>query len=117
MISTTLQIAMIVAIVVYFAIIIALLKRGSLSLKYSLMWMLAGVVMLVLALFPMLLTLFSRAFGFTLPVNALFTVMFFFVILILMALTSIATKLSSNIKELTQHQALLEQRIRELENK
>lgn len=108
---------MLIAVAVYFVLLILLVKKRALSLKYSIMWFVAGFFMLLLAVFPTILDWFAHIVGIVTPVNALFAVMFFFVIIILVALTSIVTKLNEKVKTLTQNQALLEQRIRELEKR
>lgn len=117
MITPTLQIAMLLGIVVYFFLLFRLLKKKSLNLKYTLLWILSGVVMLIFALFPVLLSLVAEAVGIYEPTNALFAIMFFCVIIILMSLTAIVSKMNDRIIRLTQTLALLEKRIVELEMK
>lgn len=113
--SNTLRGIFIVCIVFYFIILYYLLKKKRLILKYTLLWLLTGVSMGILVIFPNLLTLFSELCGIELPVNALFTFAFVFVAMLLMALTSIVSKQSNRIKDLVQDNALMEKRIRELE--
>ena len=59
----------------------------------------------------------SRFLGIYDPTNALFAIVLFCVIIILMALTAILSHHNADIIRLVQENALLEQRIRELENK
>lgn len=73
--------------------------------------------MACMVLWPNALSSLMGAFGITVPVNGLFLVSIGFVFVILMSLTSIVSKQTDRIKQLVQHQALLEQRIRELEKK
>ena len=108
---------MFIAIAVYFVLLFALLKRKSLTLKYSLLWIFAGVLMLIFAIWPKILMWLSKTLGITLPVNALFAMMFFCVIIILVSLTSIVSKQSEQIKTLTQQMAILEKRLRDAEKK
>ena len=108
---------MFIAIAVYFVLLIMLIKKKSLSLKYSIMWLGAGLIMLIMAIWPGILGAFAGAVGIVTPVNALFALMLFIIIIILVAITSIVTKLNEKVKTLTQNQALLEKRIRELEKK
>ena len=116
MITSTLRFAMLGAIVLYFVLLVLLLKKKSLSLKYSLLWFFAGLVMLLLALWPGILVALTAALGIQLPVNALFAIMFFCIIIILVSITSIVSKLNSKVTCLSQEIALLEKRIRELES-
>ena len=116
MISDSLRLYMIIAIIIYFVLLILLIKKKSLSLKYSIMWLFAGVLMLILAIWPGILGWIASTVGILTPVNALFALMFFIQIIILVAITSIVTNLNEKVTRLTQNQALLEQRLRELEN-
>ena len=115
MISNRFHIALIFAVLLYFAALGLLLKKNRLLLKYSLLWIFAGVVMLLFAIWPSLLDRISRIVGIYNPANALFIIAFFCVILILISLTSIVSAMNEKIKRLVQNQALLEARIRELE--
>ena len=74
MISTTLRIVMLVAVAVYFYLVLRLLKKKSLNLKYTLLWLLSGIIMLILAVFPQILNGFATAVGIYEPTNALFAV-------------------------------------------
>jgi len=117
MISGKLQIAMLIAIGLYFLIVFHLLKRRSLNLKYTLLWLFSGVIMLVLAIFPKILSWLAALVGIYEPTNALFALMFFCVIIILMSLTAIVSKLNEKSKRVIQTLALMEKRVRDLEEK
>jgi len=114
-ISNKLQVSMLIAVGLYFLIVFRLLKRKSLNLKYTLLWLLSGVIMLVLAVFPQILGLMAALVGIYAPTNALFALMFFCVIIILMSLTAIVSKLNEKSKQVVQALALLEKRVRDLE--
>lgn len=117
MLGTTLRISLIIAIVAYFVIILWLLKDKKLSLKYTLLWILAGTVMAILVIFPSLLTWLSNLVGIQSSMNGLFIFCIAFVIMILMSITSIVTRLNRKVRVLSQEIAILEKRIRELEEK
>lgn len=78
--------------------------------------MASGVVMLVLAVFPQILGWLAALVGIYDPTNALFAFMFFCVIILLMSITAIVSKLNEKSKQLIQSVALLEKRVRELED-
>lgn len=115
MLSATLRAAILVAILGYFVILVVLLKQKRLTLRYTLLWLFSGLVMLLLSIFPQLLNGITRLLGIQLQSNALFAMLFFCVLMILVSLTSIISKQNESIKQLTQYTALLEKRIRELE--
>ena len=106
MISIKLQITMLIAVGLYFLIVFGLLKKKTLNLKYTLLWLASGIIMLALAVLV----------GIYEPTNALFAFMFFCVIIILMSITAIVSKLNEKSKRLIQSVALLEKRVRELED-
>lgn len=115
--TLTLRLVMLVAIILYFILLLGLLKRHSLTLKYTMLWILSGIIMSLIVAFPQLLTWFAKAVGIYEPTNALFAVVSFCVIIILMSLTSIVSKLNEKNKRLTQIIALLEKRIRDIEGR
>ena len=117
MIPTTLRIVLIIAVVCYFAIILIFLKKRSLALKYTLLWMAAGVVLGIMVVWPRSLTIFIHLLGITDNMNGLFILCIVFLVMILMSITSIVSKQTERIKNLTQTVAKMEKRIRELEDK
>ena len=110
-----LRIVLIVGIVIYFLIVFRLLKHKKLSLKYSLLWIGIGAAMSTLVIIPDLLVCMSHFFGIVDTMNGLFTFAIGFILILLMALTSIVSKQSDKIRILTQDIALLEKKVRELE--
>lgn len=117
MISTSLRVAVLLAIGIYFGLLAVLLRKKSLSLPYALLWLFSGLVMLVFTVFPGLLDGFTRLLGFQVASNALFALLFFCVLLILMFLTSVNSRHAESLKSLTQEMARLEKRLRELEDR
>lgn len=117
MLGDTLRIVLICAIIVYFLIILILLKDKKLSLKYTLLWLFAGVVMAVLVIHPMFLVMLTNMIGIQSAMNGLFIFCIAFMIMILMSLTSIVSRQNRKIRTLIQESAIYEKRIRELENK
>lgn len=116
MISSSLRICLSIALIIYFILIFVFLKKRALSLKYTLLWIFSGFVMGVLIIFPSILEFIIEIIGIELPVNGLFAFGLFAILIILMSITSIVSKQSNRINTLVQEQALLEKRIRELEN-
>jgi Uncharacterized conserved protein (DUF2304). len=86
-----------------------------LNLKYTLLWLFAGVIMLVVALFPQIISIFTHMVGVITPSNALFSILIFFILLILMSLTAIVSKLKEQNKRLIQQIGIMEKRIRDVE--
>jgi len=110
-----LQISLIICIVAFLVLILYLLKKDSLQLKYTILWMITGLILLLMAIFPQTLTFIVGIVGIYDVSNGLFAMAIFFVLIILLSITSIVSKLKTQNKKLVQANALLEKRVRELE--
>lgn len=113
--NISLRISLIIALVIYFACIYAMLKKGRLGLKYSLLWIFSGILMLIFVLFPSILEQLAQWLGIMNYLNGLFSVLIFGLMILLMFLTTIVSDLSSRNSLLVQECALLDERIRVLE--
>lgn len=116
MLPTKLIVTLIIGLLLYFFIILMLLKYKEISLKYTLLWLLSGILMIILVVFPSLLGWISHALGFQSSMNGLMVLGVAFIIMIIMSLTSIVSKQSRKIRNLVQYTAMLEKRIRDIEN-
>ena len=112
-----LQIFLITAILFYLLVILFMLKAKRLNLRYTLLWLLSAFVLLILAILPGIITEVAHLVGNASPVNTVFVLEGLFVLFILLSLTSIVSGLNRKIYRLTQYEALLEGRVRELEKK
>lgn len=117
MIPSTLRGILIVGVAIYFFTILMFLKNKAIALKYTLLWLAAGVILGIMVIWPESLVLFVSLIGITSNMNGLFVVAIAFIVMIIMSLTSIVSKQAEKIKNLTQTIAKIEKRIRELENR
>ena len=111
-----LQIALILGALIYLLIIFSLLKKQKISVRYALPWLASGLVMVLFACFPYLAKLLRALTGVEVVSNLVFIIIIAFMLLILLSLTAAVTDLSQRAKRLTQTNALLEERLRRLEN-
>ena len=116
MLPDKLRICLTIAVICYFGLILVFLKRKAISLKYTLLWIVAGIFMGIMVIWPKTLTWIITAIGIESNMNGLFIIAIAFLIAILMSITSIVSKQSEKIKLLTQTIAILEKRVRELED-
>lgn len=115
MLNSRLRLVLMLAVVLYFIIILLLLKKRELNLKYSLLWLLSGLLMGGLIIFPEFLLVVVHLVGIQTPMYGLLLACTVFIIAILMSLTSIVSRQNRKIRVLIQTNALLEYRIRKLE--
>lgn len=113
--NTLLQAFIICGVVLFLGLILLFLRKKAFSLRYALLWLLTATVMLLFGIFPGILSRISIALGFQVASNALFTLLLGFIIIILLQQTAIVSQQAEKIKALAQMNALLEKRIRELE--
>ncbi len=99
--------------VVLFAVI-ELIRRGRLKERYSLLWLFAGIVMLVLSLSRGLLESIAHAIGIFYAPSLLFLIAFIFLLLITLHYSVIISGLSEKNKQLAQEIALLRMKMDEL---
>jgi hypothetical protein len=105
------RVEVVVVAIVVCALIFELVRRRHLMERYALLWLLAGMTLLVLALWKGLLTTLSHAAGIYYPPAALFAVGFLFVLVMLLHFSMVVSRLSDQNKILAQRVALLQQRL------
>ena len=115
MITRTFQLIVLLVTLSFFAWVVSLLKKRRLDLKYTLLWLFCGAVMLVMGIFPQSLNWIAATMGIYSPTNALFAIISLFLILLCLSQTIIVSKLNESVKRLTQRVALLEKKVRENE--
>lgn len=113
--DTRLQIILIVGTLFWGGIIVYLLKKGKVYIKYSLIWLLTVIVLLLLAIFPKPVGYVAHLIGMKTTVNFIYVVGGAFVLCILLICTVIVSHMNSRIVKLVQTQGILEKRIRDLE--
>lgn len=115
--TLTNQIVFILGALCLLLFVLWLLKRGALTVKYSLLWLLCGVVLLLFAVCPYLVYVIRDLLDMQVPSNVVFLLIDGFVLLLLISLSVAVSQLSEKSKRQAQSIALLENRVRELEQK
>ena len=89
-----LRISLLIGILVYLALVLTLLKKKTFILKYALIWFISAMLLLILDIFPGIISFVASSLGFQLTANAIFILIIFFILLVLISLTSIASPVS-----------------------
>ena len=90
---------------------VELIRRRRLMERYALLWLAAGLTLLVLALWKGLLTKLAHAAGISYLPSALFAVAFLFVVAMLVHFSIVISRLSDQNTLLAQRLALLQERL------
>ena len=112
-----LQYLLIVGTIVLFSLIIYLIKKDKIEVKYAIIWLAFSVAMILFSIFPQLVFILGDLTRVINPVNFVFMIQIIFILLILLSISAVISGFSKKIKGLAQANALLEKRVRELEAK
>ncbi len=111
-----LQLAAIVGSVAMVVVVFELVRQRRLMERYSLLWMFASLILLLLAIFSGALAQLASWVGIATPSNALFGFGLGFATFMLLHFSASISKLSDQNKVLAQKLAAAEERLRRLEN-
>lgn len=113
--NTILQIILIIGTILFCIFILAVTKKKKLSFKYTLVWLIFGVMTLICAIFPSIVTDLSQLLHIEEPTNALFLIYIFLLIVIAFYISTSFSKLYEKVTGLIQENALLSYKIEQLE--
>ncbi|MFR8233576.1 MAG: DUF2304 domain-containing protein [Clostridia bacterium] len=113
--NTILQIILIIGTILFCIFILAVTKKKKLSFKYTLVWLIFGVMTLICAIFPSIVTGLSQLLHIEEPTNALFLIYIFLLIVIAFYISTSFSKLYEKVTGLIQENALLSYKIEQLE--
>ena len=89
-------------VVVMEVLVLAQVRNQKMKEKYAALWLIVGVIMIVLALFPKLLDSLSRLVGIETPVNLLFLLAIIMLMGISLHLTLAISKITDDMRTLAE---------------
>jgi hypothetical protein len=107
--ASNLKITVLAAAFIILAVVVALLRKGKLPIKFSLLWVIAAIVLILVALIPNFLQLFMQLLGFQTLSNMLIGILIFILFYICIILTVIVSEQKESIKLLIQEVSILKQ--------
>ena len=102
------QIFVALIIVVFLCYVVSKLRKEQIEFKYALVWLISGIIILVLAVFPGILSWMAASLGVGLPLNLVFFLGIIINLIISFALTVTYSKLKNMIYKVTQMNAILD---------
>jgi hypothetical protein len=102
---------------VLFLTLIELVRRHRLKERYSFIWFITATVLMVLTLKRNWLEDLARMIGVYYPPTALFLILVFFMLLILIHFSTVISRLLNDKQVMVQSLGMLESRVRDLERK
>jgi hypothetical protein len=97
--------------------VLELVRRRRLREQYSILWVLASVVILILASNRILLDLLARAMKIAYPPSALFVVLLGFLLLITLHFSTVISRLTRDNESLAQEIAILRVEMQDLDKR
>ena len=113
--STFTKIFIILIIILFLFYIGRMLKKGKIEFKYAFVWIGTSLIVLLITVFPSILSFFSSLIGIELPVNLVFFLGIILNLVITFAITASYSKMKEMVYKNTQYISLLENKIDRLE--
>lgn len=108
--SLELTITSIVFLLLIILVIINLVKKENISIKYSFVWLLPCVLLLIFTLVPGFLEWTTKLLGFQTGSNMVFALIIGFLMVVALALTVIVSRQNEKIRLLIQEVSLLKEK-------
>ena len=107
----------ILAAVLSLVVVIELLRRRRLRERHALWWLVAGVLALIVGVFPSTLIWAAGVVGVEVPTNLIFFVSIGILFFVCLQHSAEVTTLESKTRTLAERNALLELRVRQIEER
>ena len=105
--SLTLKCQIIAFVLIFLIFVIYAIYKQKLRLKYALLWLFSGFIMLVATIVPNLVETISKCLGFEIASNMVFLIGFIMLLLVAFTLTCVISGQSKKIKLLIQEVSIL----------
>ena len=115
--SFRLQVIICAAVLAVLALLIRMIWKRKIDLRYALPWLCLCVGMLILDFFPGITSWLAELMGISLPINMMFFLGFCFCLLIIFMITMSLSRMGRKQKQLAQEMALLRRRLEEMESR
>lgn len=112
-----LQLILIGVTLLFCIFILIVTQKKKLSYKYTLVWLLFGLITLLCAIFPNIVMGISKIIHVAEPTNALFLIYIFLIIVIIFYISLAFSKLFEKVTTLIQENAILAAKVEKLEKK
>jgi hypothetical protein len=116
MVSAQLQIILLIASIITLLVIINMIRKYNLELKYSLLWLFFCIANILLAAFSDIAKTTASLLSIKQPVNAIFLLSFGFQFFLIFSLTLTISRISNKFSQLVQEVGLLKKEVENLQN-
>ena len=105
----------IIASILFMLFIIMLVRDNKLEEKYSILWFIFAILILILTIFPKIIDNVAKFFGIYYAPSLLFLIGFIVLTIYIIHISIVLTKQNKKIVKLVQEHAILEDRLEKIE--
>lgn len=107
MIDWKLKLIAVISLVIVILVITHFVKKNKISVRYSIIWYLSLVVLIIFSIFPEILGMLTKLAGFEISSNFLFVLLIAFLFFICISLTIIVSEQKEQIRKLIQEISIM----------
>lgn len=111
------KIAVFLVAIILYIVIITILKKGRIPLKFALVWLVPATIILIVSILPNSLEILTHFLGFETISNMVIGILFVVLIFICISLTIIVSGQKTKITLLIQELSMLKEKVENLEKK
>lgn len=111
-----LQLFLILLSILFLLLLINMIKKYEIQLKYALLWITMVIIMLIIASVPTIAFYFTDILGFQEPSNFVFLLGILCSLIIIFSLSISISNLSHKVRQISQEIGLIKKHIKELEH-
>lgn len=108
----SLRLAIFLVALILFIFVMYLLRKGRLPIKFALLWLIAILLLFIVAIFPDMLMWLMRLIGFVTLSNMIIGILFVILIFITISLTVIISGQREKIRILIQEVSILKEEVK-----
>lgn len=112
-----LRLGLVIVSLLLMIVVIKILKKGRIPIKYSLIWILSSIIIFLVSLIPSLFEWISRLFGFVTMANMVVGIFIFILLMITISLTVMIAGQKKKTTMLIQELSILKQEIKNMKGK
>ena len=110
MMSSSLRLWVFIVALIIILVIVQILRKGRVPIKYSLLWFISASIIMLVAVFPNILNFMANLMGFKTISNMVIGIMLVILLFITMSLTIIVSGQNEKIKLLIQEMSILKEK-------
>ncbi len=115
--SKVLQMSLLAGSIIVLFIVIKSVLKNKMNIHYAVVWIVWGVGMIIMSLFPRIIYDLAYLIGIQMPVNAVFLIMIFLLYCLTFYIYFVISRHNEDIVNLDYEIAVLKKKIEELEKK